>query len=617
MTRTGRFSLPGLVGVCAALLPPEHGGPDPAVLSRQVEEYVSLLPAPARHALRTAVGTVAAFGLGHLSTAPPSNRQRSLDRATRAGATQAIDAIKAVVLLVSGANTFADDILERSNREEPARPDATMEVVPSSDWPSTVYSDAVVIGSGAGGAMAARTLARSGMRVVVIEEGRRFTVAEMRSTRPLDRWASMYRDAGATAALGVPPVILPIGRAVGGTTLVNSGTCYRPPTKVMQRWRDESGLFLADPERLGPYLDDVWKTLEVGAVPERVMGVNGATALAGASELGWKSGPLMRNAPGCGGCCQCAIGCPRNAKFGVHLNALPQAWEAGARIVSNARVLKILHEGDRAVGVRARRPNDTTLEILAPVVVVAAGATETPPLLRRSGLGGHPGLGRHLALHPAVATAGRFDQPITPWKGVLQSASVDEFHETDGILIEATSTPPGMGSMALPGTGAELVRRIAEADHLCSLGAMIGDEGSGRVWGSRRTVISYALTPQDGKRLLKAIWAMGKVLFSAGASEVVTGIPGSMVVSTVEQLETAIGRARWRSLHVAAFHPTGTAGAGSDPERYPVEPTGRLRGTRGVWVADASILPSCPEVNPQVSIMALAQAVADQIGEVA
>ena len=613
MTPSRRFSIPGLTGVCAALLPPEHGGPDPATLSRQVEEYLALLPTPARLGLRTAVGTIAAFGLGRMTTASPADRQRSLDRALRTGAAPAVDAVKAVVLLVAGANSFANDILERSNREEPARPDASMEVVPSSDWPSTVYTDAVVIGSGAGGAMAARTLARSGMRVVVVEEGRRFTVSEIRSARPLDRWANMYRDAGATAALGVPPVILPIGRGVGGTTLVNSGTCYRPPVKTMLRWRDESGLFLADPERLGPYLDDVWRTLEVDAVPSAVMGANGTMALAGASALGWKSGPLMRNAPGCGGCCQCAIGCPRNAKFGVHLNALPQACAAGARIVSQARVVKILHEGDRATGVMARRLNGTTMEIRAPVVVVAAGATETPPLLRRSGLGHHPELGRHLALHPAVAAAGRFDQPITAWKGVLQSASVDEFHETDGILVEATSTPPGMGSMALPGTGAELVRRIADADHLGTLGAMIGDEGSGRVWGSRRAVISYSLAPHDGRRLLKAIWVMGKVLFAAGATEVVTGIPGSMLVRNVEELGTAVDRARWRSLHVAAFHPTGTAGAGSDPQRYPVEPTGRLRGARGVWVADASIIPSCPEVNPQVSVMALAQAVADQI----
>jgi len=66
-----------------------------------------------------------------------------------------------------------------------------------------------------------------------------------------------------------------------------------------------------------------------------------------------------------------------------------------------------------------------------------------------------------------------------------------------------------------------------------------------------------------------------------------------------------------RRLRLAAFHPSGTAAAGSDPGRHPVDPEGRLRGVEGVWVADGSILPSCPGVNPQISIMALAAGVGE------
>jgi choline dehydrogenase-like flavoprotein len=587
------------------------------VLASHVEEYVARLPLPARHGMRIAVASLAAIGLGSHGRRSPTQRAQALQRLVGTPASGALDAVKAIVLLVAGADAFADDIRVRSTSKPPARPDGNLDVTRAEDWPSVSHADAVIVGSGAGGAMAARTLARAGMKVVVVEEGRRFSVEEFRSSHPIDRWASLYRDAGATAALGVPPIVLPLGRGVGGTTLVNSGTCYRPPEKVMVSWRDQAGLEIADPERLRPYLDDVWSTLDIAPVPTRVMGLNGKTMMSGARALGWRTAPLNRNAPGCGGCCQCAIGCPRNAKFGVHLNALPQACEAGARIVSEARVLRILVENGRAVGVEARRPNGTRLEIRAPIVVVSAGATETPPLLRRSGIGGHASIGRHLALHPAVAAAGRFEEPVIPWKGVLQSASVEEFHESDGILLEATSTPPGMGSMALPGVGEELVRRIADADHLCTLGAMIGDKGSGRVLGARSSIITYSMAQDDGRRLMKAIWVMGKTLLAAGASEVITGIPGAMVVRNEEELESATQNGSWRSLHVAAFHPTGTVSAGADAERYPVDPTGRLRGTRNVWIADASIIPSCPEVNPQVSVMALALAVADYVVEVA
>ncbi len=112
-----------------------------------------------------------------------------------------------------------------------------------------------------------------------------------------------------------------------------------------------------------------------------------------------------------------------------------------------------------------------------------------------------------------------------------------------------------------------------------------------------------------------ALEAMGRVLFAAGAVEVLTGLPSAPTVSSMDELSDVLRRSDPRRLHLAAFHPTGTAAAGSDEQLCPVDAHGRLRGVEGVWVADASILPSCPEVNPQVSIMALALAVAEQVVE--
>jgi choline dehydrogenase-like flavoprotein len=505
-------------------------------------------------------------------------------------------------------------LLSRAREHDTARPDAPLTITSSTESRSVVSTDAVIVGSGAGGAMVARTLARAGLDTVLLEEGRRWTVEEFRNAHPIDRYAGLYRGAGSTVALGHPSVVLPIGRAVGGTTVVNSGTCYRPPLAVQRRWRDEFGLGLADPDRLAHHLDDVEHTLRVAPVPLQIMGHNGRLLLDAAKTLGWRAAPIPRNAPGCEGCCQCAIGCPRNAKFGVHLNALPQACTAGARIISQARVERVLHEHGRARGVRARRPDGTALDILADTVVVAAGATETPGLLRRSGLGAHPRLGRNLALHPATMLAGRFDDDVIAWHGVLQSAAVHEFHESDGVLIEATSTPPGMGSMVFPGYGAELLSWLDRAPQIATFGAMVADRGVGSVLSARgETLVRYNITRADIAKLVVAVEAMGRLLFAAGAVEVLTGLPGTVTVTSLPALQDALRRSNPRSLHLAAFHPTGTAAAGADEQLCPVDETGRLRGVEGVWVADASILPSCPEVNPQLSIMALALGVADQI----
>jgi len=139
---------------------------------------------------------------------------------------------------------------------------------------------------------------------------------------------------------------------------------------------------------------------------------------------------------------------------------------------------------------------------------------------------------------------------------------------------------------------------------------MIADAPSGRVHGARRPTVRYDLARADGRRLVRAVGAMGRVLFAAGATAVVTGIRGHETVRTPDDLDEAVARADPARLHVAAFHPTGTSAMGADPERHPVDAAGCLRGVAGVWVADASVLPTCPEVNPQMTIMAMADSIA-------
>jgi choline dehydrogenase-like flavoprotein len=523
-----------------------------------------------------------------------------------------LDVLKVPVLLAASTERML--AAQPTSRVGTALADPPLDCTPAEHWPTRSTADALIVGSGAGGAVAARTLAQAGLTVVVLEEGDHHSTASFRRRAPLERFTDLYRDGGATLALGTPPLLLPVGRAVGGTTVVNSGTCYRTPDHVLDRWSDRHGFRLA--EGLGPRLDEIERTLRVATQPLDVLGRNGLLALAGAERLGWRAGPLRRNAPGCQGSCQCVVGCPTGAKQSVQLSVLPDACAAGARIVTGARVHRILVDRDRpgtprAAGVRVRRPDGSEMEILSPLVVTAAGALQTPPLLRRSCLGNHPRLGRNLSVHPATSVAGRFAQPVTAWRGVLQSAGVEELHER-GVLIEATASPPGMSSFVLPGLGRALRRELEHVDRLATLGAMIADRPSGRVLGSgARPLVRYDLAPRDGDRLMTAVRAMGELLFAAGAEEVLTGVPRAPKARSLGELDELLATITPRSLHLSAFHPTGTAAAGADSLHAPADPEGRLRGVHGVLVADASLLPTCPEVNPQLSVMAVALAVTE------
>ncbi|MDX6582739.1 MAG: hypothetical protein QOI10_1923 [Solirubrobacterales bacterium] len=605
-----------LSDLAAALVPPEQGGPDPRRVAATARRLLDAMPQSQRYAIGAGLASLELLSLVRhrrtLGRLDPVRRADLLSALAGSGALAAasVDGLKTLVLLAAGTDEFAGEIAATGSRRPPSRPDPELALTPGGELPELVSCDAVVVGSGAGGAFAARELARAGLEVLIVEEGERWDSRRIRESHPADRFAGMYRDAGSTIALGSPLIALPLGRAVGGTTVVNSGTCYRPPEPVVKAWSEDHGLALAAPDRLAPRLDDAEATVSVAPAPLDVLGRNGELALAGAAALGWQAAPLRRNAPGCQGACQCAIGCPNNAKGGVHLNALPQACEAGARIATGLRATRVAVEAGRAIGVDAEAAGGRQVRLRAPVVVVACGAIETPPLLRRSGIGRHPRLGRGLSIHPAVGVSGSFAEPVFAWRGVMQSVGIEEIHEREGVLLEATSSPPGMGAMAIPGLGAELLERLARGEHTASLGAMIADEPSGRVLGARRPLIVYRLDRADRRRLRVALEACGRVLLAAGAEQVDLGA-GSPPVRDPAKLPDTVAAIDLRRLRLAGFHPTGTAAAGSNPGHHPVGPDGRLRGAEGVWVADASILPSCPGVNPQISIMALAAGVGE------
>jgi choline dehydrogenase-like flavoprotein len=476
--------------------------------------------------------------------------------------------------------------------------------------------DVLVIGSGAGGAVAAAELAEAGLDVLVLEAGRRYDRDSYPSDH-LEAIAELYRDAGLTIAAGKPPIPVPVAKVVGGTTVINSGTCFRAPREVLERWRREHGVEWA--LDLAADYAEAEDTLRVTPLDPERMGRNGQLAMEGAAAIGASGGPISRNAGSCVQCSSCPFGCEIDAKRGMHVSYLPRAVAAGARLRAGVEAQRLLVEDGRAVGVAARvapngRPGRDFTVRARRAVVVAGGAFGTPELLQRSGLGGGA-VGRNLHIHPACWVGARYEEEVRGWDGVMQSYYVDQWEE-QGVLLEATFTPLAFGGAWLRGAGVDHQRAMLDFGHVGSIGVHLCDRSAGRVsLGAGGTIrVSYKLTGEDADRLVFGIARAAEVHFAAGASEVYPNIPrvGTLKPGNLAEFEAA--RFKPQELRLEAFHPMGTARIGA-PGEGACATDGSLHGTKALYVADASLFPTSVGVNPMMTIIAFAKQISRGIAE--
>jgi choline dehydrogenase-like flavoprotein len=469
-----------------------------------------------------------------------------------------------------------------------------------------IRADVCVIGTGAGGAPVAKELAEGGMRVVMLEEGERFTADDF-NARPRDMTARLYRDAAQVATVGNTPIVLPLGKSVGGTTTVNSGTCFRTPEPVLEMWRDRFGLEQLTPGELDPYFRRVERIVNVSQVPPGIAGNNALVVKRGADALGWSGDFIYRNVRGCVGSGVCTFGCPTSAKQSTNLTYVPLAWDAGAVTYTGTKARRIDTRNGPATAVHATTTGGGRLHVECDTVVVACGAIHTPLFLKHQQLGATSNeLGRNLAIHPATAVRAIFDEEIDMAKGVPQSFYIDEF-ANEGLMFEGAAGPPDYLAMTMPFSRARHRDLMLQYRHFSQFGVMVSDVSRGHVrerFG--RPEIHYDLNAEDTATFKRGIELLAELYFAAGATRVFPPIDrvGELTGGDLNPLKSIDVRAS--NLTLMAFHPMGTARADARPAHGVVDGDLKLHGADGIYVADASVIPSSIGVNPQITIMGLA-----------
>ncbi len=486
-------------------------------------------------------------------------------------------------------------------------------------------ADVVIVGSGAGGGVTAEILARSGLSVIVVEEGALKSSRDFRM-REAEAYPALYQESAARKTVDKGINILQ-GRTVGGSTVVNWTSSFRTPPATLDWWRRHYALPDSMPEALAPWFAMMEARLHIADWPG-APNENNAVLRRGAEKLGISTGLIRRNVNGCWNLGYCGMGCPTNAKQSMLVTTIPAALEQGALLVTRARAQRFAIQGERieellcqALDVPGVRPTGRMLRLRARHFVVAGGAINSPALLLRSKAPDPSGqLGRRTFLHPTIISAAFFPQRVEAWAGAPQTVYSDHYlaGPMDGPIgykLEAPPLHPLLLATTMNGFGESHAAMMRDFPHLAGMLALLRDGfhegapgGSVRLRGDGSPELDYPMSSYlwDGAR--RALLTMAEIQFAAGASGVQPAHEMARRYTSWREAKAAIAALPQglQLTRVASAHVMGGCAMSGDERLGVTTPEGRYRGLANLSVHDGSLFPTSLGANPQLTIYGLA-----------
>jgi choline dehydrogenase-like flavoprotein len=467
--------------------------------------------------------------------------------------------------------------------------------------PRDAHYDAVVVGSGAAGAILAYRFAEAGRRVLVLERGphvdpRRFTDDEV------DQYLRLYNEGALQLATNFSLQVLQ-GMCVGGGTTINNALCLSPPGPVLDRWT-QHGL---DRAALEAAICEIRIWLGVTPIRPETTTVAAKRFGKAVDELGLPGRMEIMEANVTGACLgtgYCNIGCAYGAKRAALDAILPWAQQRyDLDILADVEVDRIVRSGDRAAGVSGVHASGERITVTADEVVIAAGPIGSSYLLQRSGIGGDAvGQGLHFNINSPLTTD--FPDQVDSFAGIQMSHAYVAPGEPPGYLVETWFNPPATQALAMPGWFDRHFENMSRYRHMACSGVLVGTTTPGRVKATPKgPEIEYTASAADRARMVEGLKVAGRIWLQAGAQRVMPATFAWQEYRTVAALEGLEAATRETGdLLMTSAHPQGGNALGTV-----VDPDFRVKGFENLYMCDASVFPSSVHVNPQLTVMGLAQ----------
>lgn len=498
-----------------------------------------------------------------------------------------------------------------------------------------VEADVVIVGTGAGGGTVAETLSQAGLQVVLLEAGPLKTSSQF-DMKERAAYRDLYQEGTGRGTKDGGMTILQ-GRSVGGSTTVNWTTSFRTPPETLKFWADHMNVSGCTVDEMAPYFAHMEERLNIHQWPEPP-NENNAMLQRACEKLGYEWAKIHRNVRGCLNLGLCGLGCPVDAKQSMLTTTIPSALDNKAKLVHHARVIRVLREGDRVVGVEAealtpnvRATTGQKVTVRATRTVLSGGAINTPAVLLRSKAPDpHGRIGKRTFLHPTTLTMAIYPTTIDPYFGAPQSIYSDHFQwqtvdtGPPGFKLEVPPLQPAFAAAFYGAVGEELTASVDQLNQTQCMIALIRDGFHEESQGGQvdlndqgHPILDYPVSDFIVEGVKRSWDVMLEMQFATGCSSARPAHKQARHYTSLKEARAALAELEIvaHKATVGSAHVMGGAAMGDDPTTSVCDSNGKFHHLDDLYVMDGSLFPTSIGANPQLSIYGLTFKLASKLAE--
>ncbi len=479
----------------------------------------------------------------------------------------------------------------------------------SSNLPNNL--EVAVIGSGAGGGVAAHVLSDR-FEVGIFDKGSYLNNKTNNETFGYHNFYESY----AMQQTRNYNVLLLAGKSIGGGTSINWTTSLRTPEKILEEW-DQLSLQnkYFNSQEFNNSLDFVCKKLNVSSsnnhIPQKEKKL--AEGLE-KNNLSYKIIPTNVSNSHSLDCGFCTFGCGYDSRNTSYTTWYGEDSFNQENIFSETSIKKLVIQNNKATHIEVEYESNLHT-IAVDKVILSAGSLNTPSILLNSGYK-NKHLGKHLKLHPVSGVAGKFETAQKPWAGSMQGIYSDDSlfkNNNYGYLLEGLPMHPSLFFPFFPNNNDPFDSFIKDYNYWSGSIVLTSDTSSGNIINKNKGPLwSYNFNDFDHNHLIEGLIDLVKSYYLAGANEIMVASSPTMhwKKSSAESIDQFINnilsiRNQKYRLLLGSAHQMGTARIHPNPNQGVVDLNGKVHGLDNVYITDASVFPRCSGVNPMITIQAM------------